>query len=207
MRRSLKRLLISTEMTSRPKTLATYARLFARAVDERGVLRAIWYWRQFLAIALGGTAVYFMPTDSNGLWARHDLAVMVMTGVLTFNGILLAVGWGAFGKIYDLIAEPKFSSFLRRQNILDAHLMFVAVVHFSLASAALISFAALLCILLPVPLWVNQALFGAMIAASVNAIFEAFRATGMMNDLIWDVAHWNEAGQGQPNLRPVENGK
>jgi hypothetical protein len=70
----------------------------------------------------------------------------------------------------------------------------------------LISFAALIGLLLPLPLLVVQILFGLTVATSVNGIVEAFRATGLMNDLIWDKVHSDERGGGQPNLRSVGNG-
>jgi hypothetical protein len=150
-----------------------------------------------------------MPdSPTTGFWAdeKWEVSAAVMGGMLAFNGILLAVGWGAFSKIHDIISEPEFSAFLKRHDILDIHMMFVDGTHFALAASALASFAALIGVLLPLPLLADKALFAISISASLNAVMEAFRATEMMNDLIWDKAHSDERPSSQPSLRTVENG-
>jgi hypothetical protein len=194
-------------MPKRPSFPETYAKALGIAAKKRG-WRAYIRLRPIFAAAIGAAATWFMPVGVAGFWADASWGVSatVFGGVLAFNAILLAVGWSAFAKIYDVISAPDFSAFLKRHNILDVHLMFVTGIHFALAAAALISFAALIGLLLPLPLLVDQILFGLTVATSVNGIVEAFRATGLMNDLIWDKVHSDERGGGQPNLRSVGNG-
>jgi hypothetical protein len=195
-------------MPRRPSFPETYAKALTAAAKQRG------WWayvpvRQIIAGAIGFVATWYMPAGPTGFWADSSwpVAAAVIGGVLVFNGILLGVGWGAFAKIYDVIGSTDFSAFLKRHNILDVHLMFVGGIHVALAGAALISFAALIGLVLPLPQVADQILFGLMVASSVNGIIEAFRATTLMNDLIWDKAHSDDKTAGQPNLRTVPNGK
>jgi hypothetical protein len=195
-------------MAPRPSFPETYAKVLTAAAKKRG-WRAYLPIRQLIAAAIGFVATWYVPAGPAGFWvdASWPVAVAVIGGVLVFNGILLGVGWGAFAKIYDVIGSTDFSAFLKRHNILDVHLMFVSGIHFSLAAAALISFATLIGLLLPLPQAVDQFLFGLMIASSVNGIVEAFRATALMSDLIWDKAHADDKAAVQPNLRTVSNGE
>jgi hypothetical protein len=193
-------------MPRRPSFPVTFAKSLKFAAEKRG-WRAYAPFRQIIAAAIGLAVSWFIPSGNHGFWADKAVAAAVIGGVLVFNGILLGVGWGAFAKIFDIIGSTDFSAFLKRYDILDIHLMFVGGIHFALATAALTSFAALVGLVLPLPLIVEQFLFGAMVATSVNAIVEAFRATALMNDLIWDKAHSGDNAAAQPSLRSVPNGK
>jgi hypothetical protein len=195
-------------MPPRPSFAATYAKALVVAARKRG------WWayvptRLLISLGLGAAAAYFVPGGAQGFWADSNwgTSATVIGGVLAFNGILLAVGWSAFAKIYDVIGSPDFSAFLKRHDMLDTHIMFVDAVHFSLAAAALISFAALIGLLLPLPELADRGLFALMVGSCVNSIAEAFSATAMMNDLIWDKAHADGSAAGQSHLRPVSNGK
>lgn len=192
-------------MPRRPSFPVTFAKGLRVAAEKRGWL-AYMPFRQIIAAAVGFGVTWFLPSGAEGFWADKPVAAAVIGGVLVFNGILLGVGWGAFAKIYDIIGSRDFSEFLKRHHILDIHLMFVGGIHFALATAALVSFATLIGLVLPLPLIAEQILFGGTVATSVNAIVEAFRATTLMNDLVWDKAHSADS-PAQPNLRPVSNGK
>jgi hypothetical protein len=201
---SPERLCNSTGMP-RPSFAASYAKAFAIAAKKRG-WRAYLPLRQILSLTLGAAAAYFMP-QVFWLDEKWEVSAAVMGGMLAFNGLLLAIGWSAFSKIHDIISEPEFSAFLKRYDILDIHMMFVDGTHFALAAGALASFAALIGVLLPLPLLADQILFAITVGTSVNSVTEAFRASEMMNDLIWDKAHSNSERSGQSHLRPVGNGK
>jgi hypothetical protein len=60
---------------------------------------------------------------------RRDNATVVYAAILTMNGIILALSWGAFAKIYETISAPNFSTFLKEHGALDKFLFFVAYVH------------------------------------------------------------------------------
>jgi hypothetical protein len=193
-------------MPRRPNFPVTFAKALRVAAEKRG-WRAYIPFRQIIAGAIGFGVTWFIPTGTEGFWADKPVAAAVIGGVLVFNGILLGVGWGAFAKIYDIIGSTDFSDFLKRSHILDIHLMFVGGIHFALASAALVSFATLVGLVLPLPLIAEQVLFGGMVATSVNGIVEAFRATALMNDLVWGKAHSADSPTTQPNLRSISNGE
>jgi hypothetical protein len=125
-------------------------------------------------------------------------------GVLAFNALLLAVGWSAFSKIYEVIGNKEFASFLRRHDILDIHIMFVDLVHVALALSAFLSFVGTVALALPLPMMAHRVLFSGMVGMSLYSMTEALRASSMMNDLIWDKAI--AEANGQNSLRPVQSG-
>jgi len=171
----------------KPSYASTLAKALAISADRHG-MRAYVPTYVLLSIGVGGFTSWFVPqafwVDSN--WGA---SVAAFVGVLTFNGILLAVGWNAFSRIYEALGSKSFSSFLRKHNLLDLHLMFIETVHYSLTLSAGFSLFALLALLVQLPLWIDQSIFAFVIATTLYSIIQAMRAIGMMNALTWELAH------------------
>lgn len=168
----------------RPTFAATFAKALSIAAKKRG-------WRAYLPARLSlcfGVAfipAYLVPTS---FWsdAKWDISTAVYGSVLAFNALLLAIGWGAFSKIYEIIGSRRFGDFLGRHDMLDIHILFVGMVHAALAVSALASLAGLITLTIDFPVAADRIIFGTMIALSINSTAEAMRASDMMHDLLWD---------------------
>jgi hypothetical protein len=105
-----------------------------------------WYrvvpWWLLIFVAVGGAVAYFMPED---FWLKHrDNGTVFYGAILTMNGIILALSWGAFAKIYETIGAPNFSTFLQQSGVLERFLFFVSHVHFTQLVALIASAAGLI---------------------------------------------------------------
>src|ERR1700741_3142347 len=109
-------------------------------VDDRWYrIIPIWFVTFF---AIGSAVAYSMPDT---FWnPERDTSTVVYTGILTFNGILLALSWSAFAKIYEMIGAGKFSAFLLENGVLNSYLFVVRYVHAAQMLAMVMSIAALL---------------------------------------------------------------
>ena len=182
----------------RPRFIETFGKTLQIATKKRG-WRAIIPYRFAGAIAVGAIAAMAIPSI---FWAndKWDISTAVYGAILAFNGLLLAIGWGAFSKIYEIIGEGEYAEFLRRHNILDIHIFFVEVVHLALAAAAIASALALIFLMFDLPLWIDRVVFSFLVGLSINSLAEAFRANGMMHDLIWEKA---QALKPEGNVHPM----
>ncbi|WP_139839521.1 hypothetical protein [Oceanibacterium hippocampi] len=190
-------------MDSRPKFLTAFFKNVSESYDRNGV-RAIVPWWLFLGLAVGTVVAWYMP-ESYWWEKKWDIATTVFTGFLAFDGLLLALGWGAFSKIYEILSTGWFAAFLRRHDLLGDHLFFVDAVHAILVLSAVSSGAALVSVLLPLPLWSDRIILAVVVGLSLWSLTKALSAMSMMNDLIWELAHSEPDDRG--HLRPVDSGE
>ena len=148
----------------------------------------------------GGIVGYYLP---DSFWSRdRDTATIVYTGILTFNGILLALSWSAFAKIYDMIGAGRFSAFLHDNGVLDSYLFLVRYVHASQMAAMVASIVTLLLVQFPdVALEWQRAACVVTLGLSAYGIKEASLAVGVMQDLVRYKAIYD--AEGRSNLRAV----
>ncbi|MBR0551794.1 hypothetical protein [Stakelama marina] len=186
------------EIPSRPSLAQTFAKALQISAKKRGY-RAFIPVRMILTLAVGIGVSRFVPDTA---WRSDNLGAMATLygGILAFNALLLAVGWNAFSRIYDAISEEEFSEFLKRYNMFDLHIMFISLVHITLASAAIMSFAGLISLLLPIGAEISKWILAIILFLSVYSLTEAMRATTMMNDLVWDKAHATKGSGNVHNL-------
>lgn len=153
-----------------------------------------------MSIGAGGLAAYFLPSAFwNG--TKLDVSVSVLSGLLTFNGIILALCWSAFGKIYEIVGAGALSAHLRKHNLLNYYLLFVGYCHATqIVGNALTSFA-LLALWLPSKVFAMKIAVAAAVAGSVYALRQGVATSTAMQDLIWRKATFDEA---LPNVKPVE---
>ena len=158
----------------------------------------IWF---IVFFAIGAAVAYFLPSK---FWdPLRDTSTIVYTGLLTFNGIVLALSWSAFAKIYDIIGAGRFASFLRDGKVLNSYLFAVRYIHASQMLAMVSSIGALMLLQFSeTPLIWQRVALGAMLGFGMYAIKQAASAVGIMQDLIHYRALF-DADSASRNLRAV----
>jgi hypothetical protein len=194
-----------TEKLERPQFLPS----FFSAMAERAESKTI--WRMFvvpvIAAAVSAGSAYYVPAVfwSDGKW---DVAATVYTGILTLNGLILALSWSAFSRIYESISAPKFCSFLRRNGLLNKYIVTISFIHGLQLLAVIASGVGLVILLISIPyLIVDRILFGMMMFSSVYAIQQAASAVAIMNDLLWQKSIFDEHQEtaNNPKILPMGN--
>lgn len=84
-------------------------------------------WRFFACCAVGVIVALLVPTDH--FWEKPEISVVFFTAAVTINGLLLALSWGSFAKIYELASAPEMASFLRRHGLLNSYIFHVDFIH------------------------------------------------------------------------------
>lgn len=185
-------------MIKRPSLAVALAQSLQSGAESRGMLAYVPF--VFAAcLALGFSGARYVPLE---FWtdARWDVSTAVFAGLLAFNGLLLSLGWFAFSKIYEILANDRLGRMLTANNLLGVHLAFIDLSHLVLIAASLLSVCGLMGVLIGVSIWVDQLILGSCIGFTLYGIARAFSATRMMNDLIWEQAHLDRDG---PNLHAV----
>jgi hypothetical protein len=154
-------------------------------------------WTMLACCAVGAAVSLLVPKDH--FWAKPEVSVVFFTAAVTINGLLLALSWGSFAKIYELASAPTMASFLRRHNLLNGYIFQVDFIHLAQVCAVCWSGAALILSVvghLPheieryLPLLVIQKVsLAGCIASSIYALVYALGAVRMMQDLMWHSAH------------------
>jgi len=149
---------------------------------------------------VGATISLLLPDN---FWDGSKLAVSVavLSGLLTFNGIILALCWSAFGKIYEIIGAGAFAAHLRKHELLNHYLLFVGYCHAAQILAISATGLAILTLWLPFKVWAMQAAVGASIASSFYALRQGVATSTAMQDLIWKKATFDEP---RATMTPVE---
>ena len=185
-------------MNSRPKLSVSLAKSLKAGAESRGFL-AYFPFVFATCLTLGFVAAEYVPISfwADGSW---DVSTAVFGGMLAFNGLLMSLGWFAFSKIYEILANERLGKMLTENKLLDVHLAFIDVSHIVLIAASCLSVVGLVVILAGMPLWMDEFLFGACLGLTLYGLARAFSATKMMNDLVWEQAHLDRSG---PNLKAV----
>jgi hypothetical protein len=177
----------------RPGFLASYFEEMRQKAREHGWRAIIPYWA-IIGGAIGSLTAYFQP---NEIWLHPDTAVTIFVGMVTINGLLLALCWGAFARIHELIvSSPGFSSFLRQANLFNTYLFHIDYVQATQLLAVSVSGTALLTATISsIPtLWL-RVLLAATIATTIYAIKYAANTVTVMHDLVWQKAKFEELEQ------------
>jgi hypothetical protein len=195
--------------TERPKFLPSFFHLLSDEIERSGIFALIPY--AFIVSVGIGTGVAFLIPKT--FWGEAGWAVstVVYTGVLTLNGLILALGWNAFGRVYDTLFRGEFAAYMAEKELLNPYLVHIGVMHWAQVAAVLASGVALVAVLIAeTPAWAQRALFGLTVATTVYAIKQAVSAISMMNDLVWQAGVFEalsrRAQQGSP-LSTVRGGK
>ncbi len=159
------------------------------------------YW---ILVSLGASAWLVVELPAT-FWDgdKLDVSVSVLSGLLTFNGIILALCWSAFGKIYEIVGAGAFCAHLRKHNLLNHYLHFVDWCHISQVAAICASAFAMFALWLPLKIWAMQISVGLAIATSAYAVRQGIATSTAMQDLIWRKSGFDEQ-ESQKRLASVE---
>jgi hypothetical protein len=152
------------------------------------------YWI-IISAMLGALAARYLPPEFWS-WERIDAAVGAMSGLLTFNGIVLALCWSAFGKVYEIVGAGAFCT----------HLSFVRWCHLAQVLAIMFTAFALASLWMPLDLWFKKAAVGAAIGFSIYAVRQGYATSEVMQDLIWRKSEFDETIPA-PAVKPVEGAR
>lgn len=190
-----------TDTLERPKFLPSYIKAIGQSVEKRGWKALVPVWT-IVAGAFGAAAAYFIPVV---FWVdRPEIAVAVYIGVLTLNGLVLALSWNAFSRIFESISSQGFASYLMAKGRMNGYMVFVGYVHATQLFAVLASAVGLIVFLFSIPtVLYNQIAFAVMIGASAYAMKTAAGAVTVMHDLIWQKAIFDDWSAKQPGSRVV----
>ena len=152
------------------------------------------------SVLVGAAVAYYLPAN---FWDRTklDVSVSVLSGLLTFNGIILALCWSAFGKIYEIIGAGAFAKHLRKHNLLNHYLLFVGYCHAVQIIAIALTGFALFALWLPLQTWAIQLSVGAAVGSSIYALRQGVATSTAMQDLIWRKSGFDES---VPEVKPVK---
>ena len=149
------------------------------------------YWI-VASVGVGVAVAVLLPKD---FWdqSKLDVSVSVLSGLLTFNGIILALCWSAFAKIYEIVGAGAFSAHLRKHNLLNHYLSFVGYCHGAQIIGIGLTGFALFALWLPLQIWAVQIAVGSAVASSIYALRQGVATSTAMQDLIWRKATFDEA--------------
>lgn len=191
-------------MKQRPSIAEATAKSVHQDAARRGVIAFVPYWF-ILCIFVGGLVAELLPTTffANEKW---DVSTAVYAGMLSFNALLMSLGWLSFSKIQEILLSKNLGEILRKHDLLGIHLAFIDLTHLFLIVSCCLSGAGLVAIPASLPLVADQILFGAAVGFTIYALIRAYSATGMANALLWEQAHLDGAAGEPPQLRALEGG-
>lgn len=194
----------------RPKFLPAYFDLLRGEVDRSG-WRALVPYVLLTCLALGGAVACLIPAL---FWDEDHwgVSITVFIGILTLNGLILALGWNAFGRVYDTLFRGEFGAYLIEKKLLNDYLIHISVMHWSQVAAVVMSGCALISVLIEsTPEWGQRALFALMVATTIYGIKQAVDAVRTMNDLVWQAAAFETLNrrkkEGAAAFNMVQGGK
>jgi hypothetical protein len=187
---------------ARPSFLKSLLDSWQLSLAQNQAANLIPYW----IAGSSGFAAAIVLNLPDAFWTdtNRGTVVSIVSGLLTFNGIVLALCWSAFGKVYEIIGASAFCAHLRKHNLLSHYLVFVTYCHAVQVVAISCTAAALFVIWLPLPMWVSKLLLAASIAATAYAVRQGVATSTVMQDLIWAKSEF-ESGQARPPVQAATN--
>lgn len=168
---------------TRPKFLKSLLDSWQLSLAQNQPSNLIPYWI-LASIAAGVATAFSLPTE---FWDRTklDVVVSLLSGLLTFNGIILALCWSAFGKVYEIVGAGAFCAHLRKHNLLSHYLVFVGYCHAVQVLAITFTAVALFTVWLPLQIWFVKVVLAASVATTAYAVRQGVATSSVMQDLIW----------------------
>jgi len=179
-----------TDKLERPKFLSSFFSAMAERAERKTIFQGILV--PIVAAIVGAATAYWLPAD---FWLEKNMGVAtsVYVGILTLNGLILAISWSAFSRIYETISAPKFSAFLQRNELLNKYLVTLTFIHGLQLFSIIVSASGLVILLMDISyLFIDRSIFGLIVFGSIFAIQQATSAVAIMNDLVWQKATFDE---------------
>ncbi len=176
----------------KPPFPEVFAQGLAVAAEKRGYL-AYLPLRLLLCFGSGALIAWQLPDE---LWSMSKCAdlIAIFSALLAFNGLLLAIGWGAFSRIYELIGTGPFADFLKRRDILNYHILFIEIAQASLVLASVASGFGVFSTWLPFQIWFDKVIMLVTIGLTGYGLIKAIESTQAMNEILWEAADFEQNG-------------
>ena len=140
---------------------------------------------KWIAVFLFG-GLFIQRFISTKFYTDPSVGIPIYAGILTLNGLLLTLAWNAFAKIFENICAPKFSTYLRENNLFKVYLFQISYVQAAQIVAVILSGAALVVLAMANTFsGLNEWLFILVMASTGYALKEAVGAVTILHDLIW----------------------
>lgn len=157
-------------------------------LKSNGALALVPTWVLAFGTISFGVAWTIPDTFWNSATDAISARLALYAAVLTLNGLLLALSWNSFSKIYESACAPGFSGYLREKGLLNTYFFFVDFIHLAQIVALAVSGAGLILSLYPqdtwTPLWLHRAAFAATITTCLYALRYAVGSVKLMQDLV-----------------------
>lgn len=190
-------------VNERPSFLKSWIDAIGQSIEKRGTRAVVPIWI-IVCLALGGIVAWKTPGKfwSDEYWS---ISTAVYGGLLTFNGIVLALSWGIFAKVYEILGDQKFSVYLRRANLLSWYIFYVGYAHLAQMVASVLSILGLSSILMVLPHQIiDQIIFAFTVGATLYSVKRSYDAWVVMNDLIWYKSIFDEHERNKENTKVVD---
>ena len=161
-------------------------------------------WKIAVCAVPGFLVAHFMPVE---FWGTPGIARNAFFAALvTVNGLLLALGWNSFAKIYELCASGSFGEYLRRKGMVRRYLFLIDYIQTVLVVAIVITVMGFALTLFgALPLWSQRIGLGATIWWTGYALVYATGGVRMARDLMWYRAQGETTGLLEPENPPEAN--
>lgn len=170
-------------------------------------------WMLLLCLTMGGVVAYLLPSEQ--FWSRPDLSGVMLSAILTVNGLFLALSWSSFAKIYEIAAAPKLASFLRRHGLLRDYIFLVNYIHATQIAALIFSATTLIFCFATLPtnieafvpvILLRRLLSVPAFGFTIYALIYALGAVRMMQDLVWNSSYF-ASDSNDPSLQVHDGGR
>lgn len=112
-----------------------------------------------------------------------DVILVVYAAALTFNAILLAICWAAFAKIFDVMSENDFGTYLHRTKMDGHYGIYVEYIHLVQMIALAAVAGSIVLFVVPAPAWLSRWALGVSVGFSLYAAIWASGSVRIMRDL------------------------
>ena len=124
----------------------------------------------------------------DGFWdkSHEDGVIALYVGILVLNGLILALSWSAFSRIFESISDGEFCSYLMEGNLLNGYIFYVEYLNLTQIISLICTSVAILSFITSILSEnADRVFFGIMITVSAYSIRTGYSAITVMNDLIW----------------------
>lgn len=178
---------------NRPRFLESWIDDIRDDVSRSGA-RALVPWTAMFCLVVGSLVAWVIPEE--GFWDKPEISMVFFTAILTLNGLLLALSWSSFGKIYEIAARPQLAKFLRAKKLLQQYIFYVDFIHYTQVFALAMSAISLVaCVAREPPLafsieyismlTIQRTAMFLCVSSSIYALRYALGAVRIMQDLVW----------------------
>jgi len=173
----------------RPSFISSYFEILSKEARASHWKAIVPYWL-IVSTVIGGVTGYFIP---QGFWedAHWDVSTAVYASFMTFNGLVLALGWNAFSRMYEILFRGDFGSYLARNNLLNPYITHITFINMVQVISVIASGIGLVMVLVEnIPILYDRIALSAILALMIYGLKQTIDALTAMNDLVWQAAYF-----------------